>query len=424
MKIKIKEWLLQWTFARFTKIVVYSTLLFTATVTLFTYAGLAFNALIRRRRDFRFPHRPLEPVEVDGNKLKIYNYGHSTFQDMLEAIDRAERTIYVETYILKSDAIGRRFKQHLIRKAQEGVRVCIAFDGFGSLLMPFRFRRWPPEVQVTVYGPLHSYLSFLWLGTYTRFHRKLLVVDDKVAYIGGMNLGREYAVTWRDTHCRVEGPKAQEGAMAFAELWNKRHWLRRSRHILLPYTANSDDNQKLFVRESKPSQIFGQITIRETYLAAFHTAKSHIMLTNPYFLPDKELTEALFDARERGIKVELIVPEKSNHGIVDLLARPVYQRLIESGATIWLYQHTVIHSKTATIDGNWSTIGSANLDGRSTINYEINLFVRDEIFAGRMEEMFRDDLKNCRKARLEEFSNPKPVRQLWETLAGPLRDYV
>ena len=395
-----------------------------ATVGFLTYAGLALNALMRRRRSFRFPHRPLAPVEVDGNQLTIFNYGHINFQDMLASIDAAESTIYLETYILKSDAIGRRFKQHLIRKAQSGVRVCIAFDGFGSLLMPLGFRRWPPEVQVTVYGPLHSYLSFLWLGNYTRYHRKLLIVDDKISYIGGMNIGREYAITWRDTHCRLEGPKAQEAALAFAELWNLRHWLRKERHILLPYTANSDDRQHLFIRESKPSSVFGNTTIRETYLAAFKSAKHHIHLTNPYFLPDKELAEALCDALGRGVAVELIVPEKSNHAIVDLLARPVYARLVESGACIWLYKHTVIHSKTATIDGNWSTIGSANLDGRSTINHEINLFVRNREFASRMEEMFKDDLGNCRQAKVEQFQHPKQVRLLLETVARPLRQFV
>ncbi len=411
-------------FSSLAKIVIYSTLLFSATVAGMTYAGLAVAALLRRKRDFRFPHKPLEPVEVDGNELQIFNYGHVTFKDMLEVIDRAEHTIYLETYILKGDVIGQRFKSHLIKKARQGVKVCIGFDGFGSLLMPFGFRRWPKEVNVTVYGPLHSYLSFLWLGTYTRYHRKILVIDNKIAYVGGMNIGREYARTWRDTHCRIEGPKTQEVSLAFVELWNKRHWLLTSKHLTLPYTANSGADQKLFVRESRPSGYFGQTTIRDTYLAAFREAKSHMMLTNPYFLPDRELEEALLQALQRGIKVNLLVPEKSNHSIVDLLARPVYERLVDNGASIWLYRHTVIHSKTATIDGHWSTIGSANLDGRSEINFEINLFVRDETFASRMEEMFGDDLGNCRLARTDEFKYPTRRRLLLEKLASPVRSLV
>lgn len=411
-------------FSHLARIVIYSTLLFTATVALFTYASLALAALIRRKREHRFPHTPLDPVEVQGNTLHVFNYGHTTFQDMIEAIDNAQHSIYLETYILRGDIIGQRFKRHLIRKAQQGVKVYIAFDGFGSLLMPFGFRRWPKSIHVTVYGPLHSYLSFLWLGTYTRFHRKILVVDDKIAYLGGMNIGREYATTWRDTHCRIEGQEAEEVALAFVELWNKRHWLRYNRHIHLPYRADSSDDQKLFVRESRPSGVFGAITIRDTYLEAFIMAQHRIMLTNPYFLPDAELEAALHGALARGVRLDLMVPEKSNHAIVDFLARSVYQRLLEGGAHIWFYRHTVIHSKTATIDGYWSTIGSANLDGRSRINHEINLFVRNETFASRMEDMFRDDLSNCRPALLAEVNRPGQLRLLGETLLEPVRDLV
>jgi cardiolipin synthase A/B len=257
-----------------------------------------------------------------------------------------------------------------------------------------------------------------------RNHRKILVIDNKVAYLGGMNIGREYAATWRDTHSRIEGPKAQDAALAFTELWNKRHDINHRSRIDLPFTANSGDDQTIFLRESKPTGIFGHVTIRDTYLEAFRKAQSHIWLTNPYFLPDHELEGALVEALERGVQLDMIVPERSNHGIVDFLARGVYDRLLAGGANIWLYRHTVIHSKTCTIDAHWSTVGSANLDGRSLINYEINMFVNDAGFAERMEEMFRDDIKNCRPARRDEFSNPGRLRLLVETLAQPIRDLI
>ncbi len=424
MIARVVHSLRQGPFIQIARIVVYSTALFIATVLLFTYASAAVSAFIRRKRDYRFPHHPLEPVVVNDNQLKIFNYGHVTFQDMLDSIDAAQHSIYLETYILKGDIIGLRFKRHLIRKAQEGVKVYIAFDGYGSLLMPLGFRRWPREIKVAVYGPLHSYLSFLWLGTYTRYHRKILVVDARIAYLGGMNLGREYATTWRDTHCRIEGAESQEVALAFAELWNKRHKFFKSRHITLPYQTDSSSEQHLFCRESRISGVFGNITIRDTYLEAFKNARQAIKLTNPYFLPDPELEASLLEALQRGVRLDLLVPEKSNHAIVDLLARPFYDRLLKNGAHIWLYMHTVIHSKTATIDGNWSTIGSANLDGRSQINYEINLFVLDKVFASRMEEMFKDDLDNCRPARSNEFSTPGPIRRTLELLARPVRDLV
>lgn len=406
------------------KVVFFSTALFSATVFGLTYAGLAIAGFVRKRRDYRFPHCPLEAVEIKGDRLKVFNYGHTTFKDMLAAIDSAKHTIFLETYILKSDVIGQRFKRHLIKKAEEGVKVYIAFDGFGSLMMPLGFRRWPKTIHASVFGPLYSYLNFLWLGTYVRNHRKILVVDNEIAYLGGMNIGREYAYTWRDTHCRVEGAKARDVALAFTDLWNRRHVRNKAKQIQLPFEIDNAGEQSIFIRESKPSGSFGQKTIRDTYLDAFQKAQKHIWLTNPYFLPDKGLEQALLEAAKRGVKLDLIVPEKSNHTIVDFLARPLYAKLIEAGATIWLYRHTVIHSKTCTIDGYWSTVGSANLDGRSLINLEINLFILDEGFAARMEEMFQDDLHNCRPARPDEFSKPGHLRVLLETLLQPIKDYI
>jgi cardiolipin synthase A/B len=129
-----------------------SFILFPVAVMLVTYTGIVLSDFLRKRRDYRFPHCPLEPVQVGDNTLKIFNYGHHTFRDMLDAIDNAQESIFLETYILKSDVIGQRFKRHITRKAKEGVKVYIGFDGYGSLLMPLGFRQWPKEVSVSVFG--------------------------------------------------------------------------------------------------------------------------------------------------------------------------------------------------------------------------------------------------------------------------------
>jgi cardiolipin synthase len=408
---------------RLIKIVIYSTVGFSLTVTALTYALLALQSFVRKRRRFRFPHHPLEPVELEGHRLQIFNYGQRTYQDMLAEIDKAKETILLETFILKGDEVGQHFKRKLIEKAQQGVRVCIAFDGFGSLLMPLGFRRWPPEVQVSVFGPIHSYLNFLQIHTYIRNHRKILVIDGRTAYLGGMNIGREYARTWRDTHLRIDGTTAQEVALAFAGMWNKRN-RKGDRRLRLPYHPRYEDSPSIYLHESRPSSVFGPITIRSNYLQAFQNAQKYIKLTTPYFLPDRMMEQELLSALKRGVRVDLIVPKKSNHSIVDILARPIYNRLIEAGAHIWLYQHTVIHSKTATIDGKWSTIGSANLDGRSLINYEINIFIENETFAARMEEMFDDDQSNCCLATTHYFANPSRKQRLLEKMAYPLRSFV
>ncbi len=396
---------------------------------LLIYGSLLLSSLRRRRRSYRFPHEPLDPVWLDeSNRLQIFNYGGYAFKDMLQEIDNATESIYLETYIFQDDEIGREFKKRLIKKAREGVKVYLAFDGFGSILMPFGFRQWPKECIVSWYGPLYSYLSFLWLGTYVRYHRKILIVDNKVAYIGGMNIGREYATTWRDTQLRVDGSTVEEIALAYAELWNRHQRLTPYKTLKLPFKPNPEDDHLLYLRQSRPSSALGPIseqkTIRDTYLEAFLGAKKRILITNPYFLPDERMEQALLEALKRGVSVEVIVPERTNHAIVDLLARPFLARLVQAGGCIWLYQNTVIHSKTAVIDGHWSTVGSANLDGRSIINYEINLFVNSNKFASVMEDMWEDDLHNCRLARLEEFNQPSRRRRLAEKILAPLKPFV
>lgn len=408
-------------FWRVGMLIFYSTVSFFITLTILIYGGLVLAAAKRRSRNYRFPHRSMEPVEIDGHCLRIFNYGRYAFEDMLDSIAAAEESIYLETYILKGDSIGKRFKAALSEKARQGVKVYVAFDGFGSLLMPFGFRRFTKEVNMSVYGPLRSFLSFLRPGTYIRDHRKILVVDEKTAYLGGMNIGREYSRTWRDTHLRLDGPKAKVVAFAFAEMWNKHNKkFERQLHIEMPEKAE-DDDQTLFLRESRPDPLTGRLTIRHAYMLAFRQAKDHIHITTPYFLPDENMELELLAALKRGVAVEMITPEHSNHPAVDMLSRPIYDRLNKAGACIWLYEHTVIHSKTATIDDRWSTIGSANLDGRSLINYEINLFVVDTKFAGEMEVMFNDDRTNCRIAAPDEFSHPSLLRRIVETLLRPFR---
>jgi cardiolipin synthase len=396
---------------------------------LIIYGSLLLSSLRRRRRSYKFPHEPLDPVWLDEhNRLKIFNYGSYAFKDMLQEIDKATESIYLETYIFQDDEIGQEFKRRLVKKAKEGVKVYLAFDGFGSIQMPFGFRRWPKECIISWYGPLYSYLSLLWLGTYVRYHRKILIVDNKVAYIGGMNIGREYATTWRDTQLRIDGPTVEEVAITFAELWNKHQRLTPYKVLKLPFKPYPEDDNLLYLRQSRPNSASKsnneQKTIQDTYIEAFFTAQNRILITNPYFLPDTTMEQALLGALNRGVKVEIIVPERTNHAIVDLLSRPILSRLIAAGGRVWLYQNTVIHSKTAVIDGHWSTIGSANLDGRSLINYEINLFVNSEKFARVMEEMWEDDLHNCREATLEEFSRPSRRRLLAEKIFAPVKPFV
>ena len=387
--------------------------------------GLLIAVQTRRRRTYAFPHHIIEPIEVGADRLTLYNYGRRTFEAMLDDIEAAQESIYLETYIFKADEYGMLFRKRLSERAAAGVKVYVLFDGIGSLFTPYFARTFSAKVTMHIFAPVHTLFDFFRKTTYIRDHRKILVVDNRVAYLGGMNIGREYARTWRDTHLRIEGPGARKVGASFADLWNAYH----RKHPIAYDPADLDDcrdgSSAIQLCSSRYERRHRRRnTIRDMYMDAFERAQREIYVTNPYFLPDSQLFATLLDACHRGVAVHIMVPEKSNHPSVDILARPVYDRLMRAGAHLWLYQHTVIHSKTATIDGYWSTVGSANLDGRSMINYEINACINSREFAARMRDMFEDDKSNCRPARINEYGHPTRLERMLEGLLMPLRPYL
>src|SRR2546425_5678352 len=168
-----------------------------------------------------FPHPQMKEVCVGENKLEIYNYGRDLYDAMLAAIDAAQESIYLETYIWKDDAIGQAFKEHLANKADQGVEVYVIFDSFGNMVVPRKFKVFPPNIHVLPYQAIQHPWHLFDLRRYALDHRKLLVVDGTTSFIGGYNLGSLYATQWRDTHLRLRGPGATELARAFIGFWNR-----------------------------------------------------------------------------------------------------------------------------------------------------------------------------------------------------------
>jgi cardiolipin synthase len=351
----------------------------------------------RKAQPQGFPHADLPPAQVGENHLQLYSHGRELFDAMFAAIDAAQESVYLETFILKDDAVGRDFKEHLARKAQQGVDVYLIFDSFGNLVVPRAFKAFPPEIHVLEYRPIRRPWHLLDPRRYALDHRKLLVVDGRVAFVGGFNLGSLYATAWRDTHLRVEGPAAADLAHEFTAFWNDhrpagafitRHYPRQlDPHI----TLESNDALRLL------------FPIRDAYIAAIARAEHHILLTNAYFVPDRILLRALIDAARRGVKVEVLLPWISNHTLPDWLARGLFTRCLEAGIRIFGYQ-TMLHAKTCTIDGQWSTIGTANLDRLSAVgNYEVNVVVYSPDLARQMEDLFARDKQYARELSLEEW---------------------
>src|SRR5260370_18490136 len=175
----------------------------------------------RHRQEGSFPHPSLDEVQVGDNRLLIYDYGRDLYDAMLAAIDGAQESIYLETYIWKDDEVGQAFKEHLTRKAAEGVEVFVIFDRFGNLVVPRAFKEFPPAIHTLAYQGVQRPQHLIDPRRYALEHRKVLVVDGKVAFLGGYNLGSLYATQWRDTHLRVEGPAAAHLAAEFVNFWER-----------------------------------------------------------------------------------------------------------------------------------------------------------------------------------------------------------
>ena len=369
----------------------------------------------KRRKVRRFPYTPATPVPVGSDEITVYSYGEDLFQDMLEAIDGAREVVHFETYIWKADKVGQRFKDALSRAADRGVQVNVVWDEFANLVVPRRFLRMPRNINAM----RHPALPVPWSPkSWGRDHRKLLVVDRKVGFMGGYNIGDLYATGWRDTHARIVGPGVNELENAFIDFWNLHVHGRR-------LTRLPDDLRRSWVSNIRVHRNMPKLSvfpIRNVYLEAIDRAITNIWLTHAYLIPDDDLVTALRDAVSRGVDVRIIVPAQSNHVVADWLSRGYYDDLLRSGIKLFLYRGAMVHSKTATIDGTWATIGTANLDRLSLQgNYEINLEILNEELAHRMEEIFEVDLRNTYELTLDEWRTRSWVAKGTELLLSPWR---
>jgi cardiolipin synthase len=336
---------------------------------------------------------------------------------MLAAIRAAKKQILLESYIWKGDEVGTQFKQAVIEAAERGVDVYLIYDAFANLVVPRTFYDFPPHVHVLRFPALRPKVVVSGIRHSGRDHRKILVVDDAIAFVGGYNIGSLYATHWRDTHLRVTGPSVWELRNAFVDFWNR--W-RTDDLPVLQDIGSPHWLPHLRAARNAPSELV--FPIRGLYLDAIDRACSHVYITQAYFIPDRDILTALLNASARGVDVRVLVPERSNHVVADWLARGHYATLLRGGVRIFLYQGAMIHAKTATIDGAWSTVGTANIDRLSlTGNYEINLEVVDPQVAARLEDTFRMDLTNARELTLDEWERRPVLKKVAELVLSPLR---
>lgn len=380
--------------------------------------GLTGRESIRRkkRRTNKFPISRPTPIAVGDNQISVYTFGKDLYRDMLAAIESATESIYFETYIWKADATGQQFLDALARAAARGVAVYVVWDEFANMVVPRTFFRSIPKSIITM---PHPAIPTPWSPrSWGRDHRKLLTVDGRIGFIGGYNIGSLYATGWRDTHARIVGPGVAELDNAFIDFWNMHAAKSRRERI----EDNPERCWEPVVRVHRNAPRIQVYPIRNMYLEAIDRAHSHIWLTHAYLIPDDDLVAALRDAVARGVDVRIIVPARSNHVVADWLSRGYYTTLLRSGIRLFLYQGAMVHAKTATMDGEWSTIGTANLDRLSLRgNYEVNIEITDADVAQHMEEIFATDQSNTIELNEDRWAQRSWIAQGTELLLSPWR---
>ena len=370
----------------------------------------------------------LGPPIVGGNRVTSLLNGNEIFPAMLAAIRAAETTITFETYIYWSGDIGREFASALIERARAGVRVHVLLDWVGSAKLNAKSlaELTAAGVEVERYRPLRWYsLSRM----NSRTHRKILVVDGRLGFIGGVGIADQWRGDaqspdhWRDSHFQLEGPAVAHLQSAFADNWMK----TRAQVFNAPeYFPQLDAAGDSYAQVFKSSPREGGDSVRLMFLLSIAAAEHRILIANSYFAPDAHTIDELVKAVKRGVRVEIIVPGPHiDTKLTRRASRSLWGPLLEAGAEIHEYQPTMYHCKVMVIDDCWVSVGSTNFDNRSfRLNDEANLNVIDKRFAQEQAEVFAADKQNSRRVTFEEWQGRPWSEKAIEWLAGLLRSQV
>jgi cardiolipin synthase A/B len=370
---------------------------------------------------------------VGGNRVEILLNGDETFPAMLRDIRSAKSTITFAEYFFQGGALARDFAEAFAERCRAGVSVDILLDSHGAADTPSDIIDTMKDAgcHVEFFRRIEAEgIVFWWkiLRYNYRSHRRILVVDGKVGYTGGYGISDDWmgngrtAEHWRDTNARVEGPVVKFLQAAFAESW-------------LETTGNAIGGDgycpRLEPRGNVPGQIVkssplgGSFQNYMLFLLSITSAKKSILITNPYFIPDDVMTDALVKAAARGVQVLILLPGKIDSRLTYTVSRGHYGSLLLGGVHIFEYQVCLLHAKTMVVDGVWATIGSTNFDNRSfALNQEINLTVYDSAVAQRLEQIFHEDLKYSKPITYEEWKSRGIGERIFDLFAFPVKEQL
>lgn len=362
-----------------------------------------------------------------GNKVFLLADGQATYAAMFKAIENARDHINLESYIIEDDETGRKFADLLLQKQAEGVQVNVIYDSVGSMSTPAVFFQLLRDsgIQVVGFNPLNPLAGRDTWGLTHRDHRKILIIDGKVAIIGGINISKVYSsspfnwkrnekapIHWRDTDIQIEGPAVAEFQKLFFDTWQKQKGPELSGRNYFP-DLTEQGNALVRVVGSTPGQTNRIPFIM--YVSAITFAEHSIHMTNSYFIPDDQIVTALTDAAERNVDVKILLPGVTDSKLALYAQRYHYSGLLKSGVKLYEHSSSLLHAKTAVIDKVWSTVGSTNMDFLSLLkNDEVNAVILNREFAVEMEKMFVQDLQNSSQIQWQEWKERPLLPRLRE----------
>ena len=343
-----------------------------------------------------------------GNKVDVLIDGKETFASIFDGISKARSYLMVQFYIMRDDRLGQELAERLIERARAGVRIYVLYDEVGSKQLPLAYRKRlrAEGIKIAAFNQRHKFLRFYGPTRLNyRNHRKIVVADGEVAWVGGHNVGVEYLGEdpifgpWRDTHVRVRGPAALACALVFREDWE---WATGE---LLPAdppdVVPTPGDQSVLVMGTGPADKLEECAIAFTDVIA--QARKRLWIVSPYFVPDTDVRTALYGAQLRGVDVRIMLPEKPDHMLVWLASIAHADAMVEHGISMYRYTHGFLHEKVVLMDDRIAAIGSTNFDNRSfAINFEITLWFPGEETVATVERMLTEDFARCRKVSVAE----------------------
>jgi cardiolipin synthase len=380
------------------------------------------------KRDLMFEQALSGTPLVLGNKVTLLEDGAVTYKAMMAAIKSATDSINLEMYIISDGSVGQEFANALIERQQHGVQVDIIYDSFGSMNTPSSFfdRMRRSGIAVLQYRPLNPLESRLPWAPAHRDHRKMLVVDGRIAFTGGINISEVYASglhtsdkkaplsAWRDTDIEVQGPAVAEFQRLFISEWHHQKGAPLSSRNYFP-KLEREGSDILRVIGSVPER-FSLIYV--TLISAIVYSENNAYITDAYFAPDRQILRALEAAARRGVDVRLLLPGGADEPFIISAQRFHYDDLLRAGVKIYEWKGKMLHAKTATIDGVWSTVGTSNLDWWSIArNNEVNAIILSHPFGEQMNLMFKNDIENSRQITLDEWRHRGLMERTGECVA-------